>query len=213
MKRGLSISLLIMFIMSILLASCEKNDFLEHKTIYGEATINNMVLSQYTTIGEAVSNKYWFLPLGVVNNFVIKEGVCYLQLHLRDCKKKDEEKFWLILIGCYVDKNFPIIGKEYKIVVQNQIDLGNISNSFYESGKLRDFYSDNFEFESSCIAGLSIYPLHDEFIPLDGSLQFLQGDSKVGEYTISYDLKSYDNSTNETYSIKGRFTGKLKIIN
>ena len=91
-------------------------------------------------------NKYWFLPLGNDNNFIVKEGVCYFQMFLRDYEEKDSENFWLILIGCQADENFPVIGKEYKIVVQNQIDLGNIYNSFYWSGELRDFYSGNPEF-------------------------------------------------------------------
>ena len=104
-------------------------------------------------------------------------------MFLRDYEEKDSENFWLILIGCQADENFPVIGKEYKIVVQNQIDLGNIYNSFYWSGELRDFYSGNPEFGSYGIAGLSVPPSHDEFIPLDGSLQFLKGDSKAGEYS------------------------------
>lgn len=195
------------------LSSCEKKEFLKHKAVYGEVTINNNVLLQYMTIGEGVSNKYWFLPLGIDNNFIVKEGVCYLQIFLRRYEEKDAENFWLILIGCIADENFPIIGKEYKIVVQNQVGLGNIYNSFYWSGKLKDFYSDNSEFESYGIAGLSIPPSHDKFIPLDGSIQFLKGDSKAGEYSISYNLKSEDNSAGETYRIMGKFNGKLKIIN
>lgn len=56
-------------------------------------------------------------------------------MFLRDCEEKDTENFWLILIGCYADEKFPIIGNEYKIVVQNQIDLGNIMGEF--NGKLK----------------------------------------------------------------------------
>lgn len=212
MKRSLGILLLTMFFMTVL-SSCEKKEFLKHRAVYGEATINSKALLQYTTIGEGVSNKYWFLPLGIDNNFIVTEDVCYFQMFLRDCEEKDSENFWLILIGCHADENFPVIGKKYKIAVQNQVDLGNIYNSFYWSGKLRDFYSDNSESKSYGIAGLSIPPSHDEFIPLDGSIQFLKGDSKTGEYFISYDLKSDDNSTGETYRIIGKFNGKLKIIN
>lgn len=212
MKHSLSILLLTMLFMTAL-SSCEKKEILNHKAVYGEAVINNKGLLQYTTIGEGVSNKYWFLPLGLDNNFIVKEDVCYFQMFLRDSEEKDSEIFWLILIGCHADENFPVIGKEYKIVVLNQVDLGNIYNSFYWSGELRDFYLENSEFESYGIAGLSIPPSHDEFIPLDGSLQFLKGDSKVGEYTISYNLKNDDNTAGETYRIIGRFTGKLKVIN
>ena len=212
MKHSLSILLLAMFSMTVL-SSCEKREILKHKTVYGEATINNNCLLQYTTIGEGVSNKYWFLPLGVDNNFIVKEGVCYFQMFLRDCEEKDSEIFWLILIGCHADKDFPVIGKEYKIVVQDQVDLGNIYNSFYWSGELRDFYSGNPEFKSYGIAGLSAPPSHDEFVPLEGSLQFLKGDSKAGEYSISYNLESDDNTAGETYRIIGKFNGKLKIIN
>lgn len=211
MKHSLSILLLAMFFMTVL-SSCEKKDILKHKTVYGEATINNKGLLQYTTIGEGVSNKYWFLPLGIDNNFIVKEGVCYFQMFLRDYEEKDADNFWLILIGCYADEKFPIIGKEYKIVVQDQVNLGNIGNSFYGSGELRDFYSGNPEFESYGIAGLSTPPSHDEFIPLDGSLLFLKGDPKVGEYSISYNLESDDNTAGETYRIIGKLNGKLKII-
>ena len=212
MKRSLGILLLTMFFMTVL-SGCEKKELLKHKIVYGEATINNKVLLQYTTIGEGVSNKYWYLPLGVDNNFIVKEGVCYLQMFLRDSEETDAENFWLILVGCHADENFPVIGKEYKIVVQSQVALGNIYNSFYWSGKLRDFYSDNPESESCGIAGLSIPPSHDEFIPLDGSIQFSKGDSKAGEYSISYSLKSSDNSAGETYRIAGKFNGKLKNEN
>ena len=211
MKRSLGILLLTMFFMTVL-SSCEKTEILKQKTIYGEATINDKTLYQYTTIGEGVSNKYWYLPLGLDNNFIVKDGVCYLQMFLRDREETEAENFWLILVGCYADENFPVIGKEYKIVVENQIELGNIYNSFYWSGKLGDFYSDNPEFESYGIAGLSIPPSHDGFIPLDGSIQFSQA-AKDGAYTISYTLKSNDNSAGETYHIIGNFQGRLKIEN
>lgn len=212
MKHSLSILLFTMFFMTVL-SSCEKEEILKHKTVYGEATINNKGLLQYATIGDAVSTKYWYLPLGIDNYFIVKEGVCYFQMFLRDCEEKDSENFWLILIGCHTDENFPVIGKEYKIVVQDQVDLGNIYNSFYWSGELRDFYSGNPEFESYGIAGLSTPPSHDEFIPLDGSLLFLKGDSKVGEYSISYNLESGDNTAaDERYRIIGKLNGKLKII-
>ena len=115
-------------------------------------------------------------------------------------------------MGCYADEKFPIIGKEYKIVVQDQVNLGNIGISFYESGKLRDFYSENSEFVSYGIAGLSIPPSHEKFIPLAGSIKFVKGDTKSGEYSISYSLKSEDNSASDTYSIMGKFNGKLKVI-
>lgn len=195
------------------LSSCEKKELLKHKTVCGEATINNNVLLHYATIDEVLSNKYWFLPLGVIGeNFIVEESVCYIQIFLRDYEEKDKENFWLLLIGCHADANFPVIGKEYKIVVQNHVDLGNIYKSFYQSSKLRDFYSDNPEFESFGIAGLSAPPSHDEFIPLYGSLQFLKETSKAGEYSISYNLESDDRSTGDTYRITGKFNGKLKIV-
>ena len=193
------------------LSSCTKTELLEHKTVYGEAKINDKTLYQYTTIGESVSNKYWFLPLVLDNNIIVKEGVCYLQMFLRDREDTEIDNFWLILVGCYADENFPVIGKEYKIVVENQIELGNIYNSFYWSGKLRDFYSDNSEFESYGVAGLSIPASHDEFIPLEGTILFSQA-AKEGAYTISYILKSNDNSTGETYRIIGGLQGKLEIV-
>ena len=196
-----------------ILSSCEKKELLKHKTVYGEATINNKALSQYMILDEGLSNKYWFFPLGIDNTFIVEEGVCYLQIFLREPEEKDDDNFWLILIGCHADENFPIIGKEYKIVVQNQVDLGTIANSFYYSGELKDFYANNPEFESYGIAGLSIPPSHDKFIPLDGSIQFLKGSSKAGEYSISYNLNSPDNSAGETYRIMGNFNGKLYIIN
>ena len=211
MKRNLGILLLTMFFMAVL-SSCEKTEIIKSKTVYGQATINDKTLYQYTTIGEGVSNKYWFLPLGLDNNFIVKEGVCYLQMFLREFEEQDIENFWLVLVGCYADEGFPIIGKEYKIVVQNQIDLGNIYNSFYWSGKLRDFYSDNPEFESYGVAGLSTPTSHDKFIPLEGTIQFSQA-AKEGAYTVSYILNSNDNSTGETYRIVGGIQGKLKIVN
>ena len=142
---------------------------------------------------------------------IVKDGVCYLQMFLRDIEETELEKFWLILVGCHADEDFLVIGKEYKIVVQNQVDLGNIYNSFYWSGKLGDFYSDNSEFESYGVAGISIPPSHDEFIPLDGTIQFSQA-SKKGAYTISYILNSNDNSTGKTYRLIGEMQGKLKIL-
>lgn len=211
MKRNLGILLLSVFLMTIL-SGCEKKELLKQKVVYGEATINNKALFQYTTIGEVVSNKYWFLPLGVDNVFIVKEGVCYLQMFLRDYEETDDEDFWLILVGFHVDENFPVIGKEYKIVAENRVDLGNIYNSFYWSGELRGFYSANPEFEDYGIAGLSTPPSHDKFIPLNGSIIFLKENSKVGEYSISYELKSDDSSTGETYRIIGKLNGNIKII-
>lgn len=210
MKRSLGILLLTMSFLS-LLSSCEKKELLNQKTVYGEATINNKTYSQYTTIGESVSNKYWYLPLGVDNHFIIKEGVCYLQLFLRDYEEKDAENFWFILIGCRTDGHFPVVGKEYEIVVENRVGLGNIYNSFYWSGKLRDFYSDHPESGPCSIAGLSVPPSHEKFIPLDGSIQFLKGDAETGEYSISYHLRSENNAA-ETYRIVGNFNGKLKMV-
>lgn len=210
MKRNLGILLMTVIFITVL-SSCEKKDVLKLKTVWGEATINNNCLFQYTTVGDVLSNKYWFLPLGG-DICIVKEGVCYFQMFLRDYEEKDADNFWLILIGCYADDKFPIIGKEYKIVVQDQVNLGNIGISFYESGKLRDFYSENSEFVSYGIAGLSIPPSHEKFIPLAGSIKFVKGDTKSGEYSISYSLKSEDNSASDTYSIMGKFNGKLKII-
>lgn len=212
MKRGLGILLFTMFLMAVC-SSCEKKELLKHKFVYGEATINNKVLFQYTTIGEGLSNKYWFLPLGNDNCFIVKDGVCYLQLFLRDGEEKATEDFWLVLVGCHADADFPVIGKEYPIVVQPQVDLGNVFNSFYWSGKLRDFYAGHSEFAPYGIAGLSVPPSHEEFIPLDGSLQFLKGDSESGEYSISYNLQSEENAVGETYCIKGKMNGKLKMDN
>lgn len=212
MKRGLGILLFTMFLMAVC-SSCEKKELLKHKFVYGEATINNKVLFQYTTIGEGVSNKYWFLPLGNDNCFIVKDSVCYLQLFLRDGEEKGTEDFWLVLVGCHADEHFPVIGKEYPIVVQPQVDLGNVYNSFYWSGKLRDFYADHSEFAPYGIAGLSIPPSHEEFIPLDGSLQFLKGDSESGEYSISYNLQSAENVAGTSYRAKGKMNGKLKMDN
>ena len=210
MKRDLGILLFTMFLMTVC-SSCEKKELLKHQSVYGEATINNKVLFQYTTIGEGVSNKYWFLPLGNDNRFIVKDDVCYLQMFLRDGEEKATENFWLVLVGCHADEAFPVIGKEYPIVVQPQVDLGNVYNSFYWSGKLRDFYADNPEFESCGIAGLSVPPSHDKFIPLDGSLRFLKGDSKSGEYFISYNLLSEENVAGTSYRVKGEMNGKLKM--
>lgn len=211
MKRNLNILLLTMLFVTVL-SSCKKVELLNTKTVYGEATINNRALLQYTAIGDFAPNKYWYLPKGIDNSFIVKEGVCYLQMFLRDSEDDDsEENFWLILIGCHADENFPVIGKEYKIVVQNQVDLGNIYNSFYWSGKLRDFYSENSEFESFGIAGLSVPPAHNEFIALEGSIIFQKSDSKADEYAISYNFKSDDNYAGEAYSIVGKFNGKLKL--
>lgn len=210
MKRNLGILIAMIFI--TVLSSCEKKEILELKTVWGEATINNNCLFQYITVGEGLSNKYWFLPLGVGDICIVKEDVCYFQMFLRDYEEKDADNFWLILIGCYADEKFPIIGKEYKIVVQDQVNLGNIGISFYESGKLRDFYSENSEFVPYGIAGLSIPPSHEKFIPLAGSIKFVKGDTKSGEYSISYSLKSDDNSADGKYRIIGKFKSKLKII-
>ena len=210
MKRSLGILLLTMLFMTVL-SGCEKKELLKQKTVYGEATINDKTLYQYTTIDEGVSNKYWFLPLGLGSDIIVKEGVCYLQMFLRESEETEIDNFYLILVGCYADENFPVIGKEYKIVVQDQVELGNIYNSFYWSGKLRDFYSDNSEFESYGVAGLSIPSSHDEFIPLDGTIQFSQA-AKEGAYTIAYILNSNDNSAGENYRINGWLQGKLKLL-
>jgi hypothetical protein len=115
-----------MFFVTVL-SGCEKHEILEHNTVYGEATINDRQLLHYMKFREGLSNQYWYLPLnGIGNTFIVKEGVCYLQIFLRDYEGNDTENFWLILIGCHADESFPIIGKEYKIAIQNQVKLGNI---------------------------------------------------------------------------------------
>ena len=210
MKRSIYLLIVIMFSL-LFFTSCEKKELLKQRTLYGEATINGKTLYQYTTIGEAVSNKYWFLPLGLDNNIIIKEGVCYLQMFLRDYEETETENFYLILVGCYADENFPVIGKEYEIVVENKIELGNIYNSFYWSGELRDYYFHNPEFETYGIAGLSIPPSHDGFIPVEGSIQFIQT-AKDGLYTISYILDNNNYVPNSSYHISGEFQGKLKVV-
>ena len=211
MKRNLSILLFTMSLMTVL-SGCEEKELLKHHSVYGEATINDKVLLQYTTIGEGVSNKYWFLPLGNDNRFIVKDDVCYLQMFLRDGEEKATEDFWLVLVGCHADADFPVIGKEYPIVVQPQVDLGNVYNSFYGSGELRDFYAGHSESASYGIAGLSVPPSHEELIPLDGSLRFLKGDSKSGEYSISYNLLSEENVAGTSYRVKGEMNGKLKMV-
>ena len=54
MKHSLSILFLAFFFMTVL-SSCEKKEILELKTVWGEATINNNCLFQYTTVGEGLS--------------------------------------------------------------------------------------------------------------------------------------------------------------
>ena len=211
MKRFFGILWFTLLFVTVL-SGCEKKELLKQKTVYGKATINDRVLYQYTTIGETLSNQYWFLPLELGNHFVVKEGVCYLQLFLRDSEETEAENFWLILIGCHADEHFPILGKEYELVVQRQVNLGTLYNSFYWSGELGEFYSGNSEFASYGIAGLSIPPAHDAFIPLEGSMQFLKGDSQADAYAISYNLKSEDDTTGTTYRITGEFHGKLKMV-
>ena len=61
MKRNLGILLITMIFITVL-SSCEKKDILKLKTVWGEATINNNCLFQYTTVDDVLSNKYWFLP-------------------------------------------------------------------------------------------------------------------------------------------------------
>ena len=57
MKRNLGILLMTMIFITVL-SSCEKKDVLKLKTVWGEATINNNCLFQYTTVGDVLSNKY-----------------------------------------------------------------------------------------------------------------------------------------------------------
>ena len=95
MKRNLGILLMTMIFITVL-SSCEKKDVLKLKSVWGEATINNNCLFQYTTVGDVLSNKYWFLPLGG-DICIVKEGVCYFQMFLRDYEEKDTYNFWLIL--------------------------------------------------------------------------------------------------------------------
>lgn len=73
MKHSLSILLSAMFFMTVL-SSCEKKEILKHKIVYGEATINNIPLLQYVTIGEGLSNKYWYLPLTLFRSMVLRSS-------------------------------------------------------------------------------------------------------------------------------------------
>lgn len=204
MKRIFSFILVVMVFMT-LFSSCEK-ELLNHKFATGEATINNKGLLQYYTLSEGVSNPYWYLPI-TVNNPKLENGVCYFQMFLRegDTQETDRNNYWLILVGCHADENFPVIGKEYKIVSQDDIDLGNVYRSFYSYGTLRDYYLSHPEFEPYGVAGLSVPISHDHFISLNGSLQFLDKNSKTGEYTISYNFVSDEDSAGNVYRIVGKF--------
>lgn len=59
MKRNLGILLITMIFITVL-SSCEKKDILKLKTVWGEATINNNCLFQYTTVGDVLSKNTGF---------------------------------------------------------------------------------------------------------------------------------------------------------
>lgn len=199
----------LLIILTTALSGCEKKELLKHRTVYGEATINGNTLLQYGSIEEGIFNKYWYLPLSMGNPFIVEENVCYLQAMLRSSEENKDENFWLILIGIPAYDTFPIINHEYEISVQDKVDLGNMYNSFYWSRELRDYYS-NPDKRQLGVAGLSVPPAHDRFLPLNGTLSFTKYDVKTGDCSVSYNLEGKELSNGKAYSISGRYNGKLQ---
>lgn len=200
----------LLIILATALSGCEKKEILKHRTVYGEANINGKTLLQYGTVEEGISNKYWYLPLNIGNPFIVKENVCYFQAMLRDSEENNDENFWLILIGIPAYDTFPIINHEYEISVQDKVDLGDMYNSFYWSGELRNYYYSNPDKRQLGVSGLSVPPTHDGFLPLNGTLSFTKYDVKTGDCSVSYNLEGKELSNGKAYSISGRYNGKLQ---
>lgn len=201
----------IVLLYAMIMVGCKKVEIMNQKTQYGEATVNGIVLYDYTTVEEQLANSLapQFMPLA---DFIInRNDISYLQTTLRKEDEDNPNSFWFILIGIPADDEFPVLNKEYNIVFNENVNYGSLHRSFEYTRELERLSNTGIEDLSIGIAGLRTPDSENELIPLTGKIIFYKHDAKTGIYYTNYTLKSLDDSDNDSYLIEGEFHKQIQI--
>ena len=209
---------ILIFAIGILLSACSKKiELLEQETNFGSAIINGKAYRDYLTVGEALSNMFFYTPLHGSGKFLISnDSVAYLQFVLRDDSAHALHESWLVLVGIPISngEHFPVIGKEYPIQYSPLTDhTFSGGGNFYERKLLEQMKADHSPDLPSGIGGLKV-PLDIEFITLQGCLTFTNSvpskDGKKAEYTGQYRLANLPDDDEEYGSIV--IYGKFNLV-
>ena len=209
---------ILIFAIGILLSACsKKTELLEQETNFGSAIINGKAYRDYLTVGEALSNMFFYTPLHGSGKFLISnDSVAYLQFVLRDDSAHALHESWLVLVGIPISngEHFPVIGKEYPIQYSPLTDhTFSGGGNFYERKLLEQMKADHSPDLPSGIGGLKV-PLDIEFITLQGCLTFTNSvpskDGKKAEYTGQYRLANQPDDDEEYGSIV--IYGKFNLV-
>lgn len=197
----------------ILLSACsKKTELLEQKTNFGSAIINGKAYRDYLTVGEALSNMFFYTPLHGSGKFLISnDSVAYLQFVLRDDSAHALHESWLVLVGIPISngEHFPVIGKEYPIQYSPLTDhtLSGGGN-FYERKLLEQMKADHSPDLPLGVGGVKV-PDDLEFTALEGCLTFTDStpskDGKDMKYTGEYRLKNLPDEEYGSIDIVGKF--------
>jgi len=197
----------------ILLSACsKKTELLEQETDFGSAIINGKAYRDYLTVGEALSNMFFYTPLHGSGKFLISnDSVAYLQFVLRDDSAHALHESWLVLVGIPISngEHFPVIGKEYPIQYSPLTDhtLSGGGN-FYERKLLEQMKADHSPDLPLGVGGVKV-PDDLEFTALEGCLTFTDStpskDGKDMKYTGEYRLKNLPDEEYGSIDIVGKF--------
>ena len=197
----------------ILLSACsKKTELLEQETNFGSAIINGKAYRDYLTVGEALSNMFFYTPLHGSGKFLISnDSVAYLQFVLRDDSAHALHESWLVFVGIPISngEHFPVIGKEYPIQYSPLTDhtLSGGGN-FYERKLLEQMKADHSPDLPLGVGGVKV-PDDLEFTALEGCLTFTDStpskDGKDMKYTGEYRLKNLPDEEYGSIDIVGKF--------
>ena len=200
------------------LVSCSKKiEVLKQETNFGAANINGKTYRDYLTVGEALSNKFFYTPLNGSGKFLISNGsVAYLQFVLRDDSASELHESWLVLVGISIPEgeDFPVIGKEYLIQYSPLTDhTFSGGGNFYELKLLEQMKATKSADLPSGVGGLK-KPYAIDFITLSGSLTFSSSKPSTDGTKVNYSGQyTFESQPDEEYgkiSINGKFNLTLE---
>ena len=204
------------FVLLVILTGCTKEAILNHRDIYGEATINDLYLMDYVTLKESIIPELGYANLPINRLVITEDSICYIHTFLR---KEHEENsiypnFYLILIGLPIKDGFPVLSNDYEILHDVRIDYGERRRSFRYRNEIEKLIADDGSIPYG-IAGIRTPTSYDHYIPLRGKLCFEKHDAKTNTYYISYAFETVENldmPDTLRYEIKGFFKNQLKTL-
>lgn len=195
----------VIFVLLIMLTGCTKGAILNHRDIYGNATINDLNMTDYLTLKESLTPELWYVNLPSKRLIVTEDSCCYIQTFLRKDKEENPFNYYMILIGIPVEDGFPILSKEYRISYDNRVDYGKRNRTFEDSKELEKLIADSSSM-SYGIAGIHTPLSMGHYIPLSGKFSFDKYEATTNSYHISYafeTVKNLDMPDTLRYEIKG----------